>query len=737
MLENTFLTMLNMSFTSSIVILFVLLFRLLLKKTPKVFSYALWSVVLFRLICPFSFESVLSFLPTKATRLPSNIVYQAVPKIDTGTTIINNATLPAPIVEESFNSLQIWTFAGAILWLCGIAVLLVFSIISLLRFKKRLSDAVYDSGDFYLSARIDTPFVMGVIRPKIYIPAALSSTEKEYILLHEQTHICRLDHIVKILSFFVLCVHWFNPLVWVAFFLSGKDMEMSCDETVIKKLGSKVKKDYSTSLLSLATGKRIVGGTPLAFGEGDTKCRIKNVLNYKKPSFWVVVLSLLLVIGFSIGLVTNPTQMNAPTSPFEIGSAKELWNARTQYIGDNSAVGKIIYALNYPDSLIYDSFELRTSEHPYAVTLKFKADTETRNYYTGSLHEAPFQMNACILFSLIENVEYITFSLDDGVSEPYSMQYTSDWAEDIVGANLWEESKTLSKFEKLLVRIDEHVSNAFGQVKEVTSLQQAVSNAILEQNSNQHQQSDFTCESHVTLGTEVTSPADPADNEERIEKVTVYAMVLYQEYNFTEEGLNDTGGSHIPTALTFDVNDSGDYTLKEYWIPRDGSYYALDIENKFPQKIKADALDTQKFILVQIQNCYAQAIAYGKVDTNNVIEGLFHTIMSSPKHSSSPNDYIEAHKIEHRELTYYGDYTLRYCFAKFLKGGQTGLKGQMMRIVMDELIGSNGMEIPTNNGQEYFDAWLNHGKNKLSSIGIDAMRERYPKFYLLLNMMED
>lgn len=170
-----------------------------------------------------------------------------------------------------------------------------------MKLQKRLKNAVRERDNIYLAEHLETPFVMGIIRPRIYLPASLTDKEKRYIILHEEMHIKRFDHIVKIFSFFVLCLHWFNPLVWAAFFISGKDMEMSCDEAVIKQLGSNVKKEYSASLLTLATGRRVIGGTPLAFGEGDTKGRIKNVLNYKKPAFWVVVLA---VIGLQkvIGL---------------------------------------------------------------------------------------------------------------------------------------------------------------------------------------------------------------------------------------------------------------------------------------------------------------------------------------------------------------------------------------------------------------------------------------------------
>ena len=309
MLEIVFLQILNMSFAASVVIVFVLGARVLLKKAPKIFSYALWGVVLFRLICPFSFEIIYSLIPVNLAPISQDILYSEVPEINTGIDIVDravNASLPPAASHASVNPMQILTVLGASLWICGIAVLLIYSIISLARLKAQLKNATHKLDNIYLSGYIHTPFVMGIVNPKIYLPSSFESTEMEYILLHEQIHIKRFDHVLKALSFLVLCIHWFNPLVWAAFFLSGKDLEMSCDEAVLKQLGNDVKKDYSSSLLALATGRRIIGGTPLAFGERDTKGRIKNVLRYKKPAFWIFVVVLVAVAVLAISLMGNP-----------------------------------------------------------------------------------------------------------------------------------------------------------------------------------------------------------------------------------------------------------------------------------------------------------------------------------------------------------------------------------------------------------------------------------------------
>ena len=314
MLDRLFLQVLDMSLTAGFVIFFILLARIALQKAPKIYSYALWSIALFRLICPWSFESIFSLLTIKDTAAQQLQSFPEEPitleTVRTYDIVPSGNTVVSPRVVDTLSESLVGN-GITLLWLIGIAVLLIYSIVTLFRLNKQLRGAVCEKDNIYLSKHLSTPFVMGVIRPKIYLPHFLSAVEKEYILLHEQTHIRRFDHVVKLVSFFVLCIHWFNPLVWAAFFYSAKDMEMSCDETVIKKLGNGVKKEYSSSLLSLATGRRMVGGTPLAFGEGDVKGRIKNVLHYKKPAFWMAATVFIAVFTLSVALMTNPLSNRA------------------------------------------------------------------------------------------------------------------------------------------------------------------------------------------------------------------------------------------------------------------------------------------------------------------------------------------------------------------------------------------------------------------------------------------
>ena len=328
---------LNMSLTASVAIVFVLLLRLLLKKAPKVISYALWAVVLIRLLCPVSIESGLSLFglfdtPTvdmtehssAVEYIPSNIVHTEFPEVVLPVPGVGEAiTEVLPQGEEQLRAdpLEGPIFIATYVWWGGILAMAVYGIVTWLQLRRRLVTVSPLRDNIYLADEIESPFVMGLIRPKIYLPSAMEEREQSYIILHEQHHIRRLDHIVKALAFIALCIHWFNPLVWVAFILSGKDMEMSCDEAVVRKLGTQIRADYTASLLSLATGKRIIAGMPLAFGEGNTKGRIKNLANWKKPAFWVVLVAVIACIALAVGLLTNPVGYRVDFTGNEIVSA--------------------------------------------------------------------------------------------------------------------------------------------------------------------------------------------------------------------------------------------------------------------------------------------------------------------------------------------------------------------------------------------------------------------------------
>jgi len=318
-MEKLFLSVFHMSVTASLVIIAVLIARLALRKAPKAFSYALWAVALFRLLCPFQIESSFALIPDVLSQQSPPVSYVlgrsgAECNPWPGTAGTWDASGPAQ-EEETTPPLLDWVRAAGRLWLAGTVALLGYSVLSLERLRWKLAGAEFLEGedDILLVKGIPSPFVLGIFFPEIYLPSGLSEGEREYILLHERTHIRRGDHITRALAWLAVAVHWFNPLVWLAFYLAGKDMEMSCDEAVLRRLGREIRKDYSTSLLRLSTGRSLPAG-PLAFGGGDLKWRIKNVLGYQKPALWVPVLAVIAVLTVGTSLATAPKDLINPNS---------------------------------------------------------------------------------------------------------------------------------------------------------------------------------------------------------------------------------------------------------------------------------------------------------------------------------------------------------------------------------------------------------------------------------------
>lgn len=463
MLELLFLQILNMSFNGSVVILLVLLIRLGLKKAPKIFSYGLWAVVLCRLILPFSFESIFSLFPARINPIVPEIIYSRVPTIDTGITSVNtlvNGSLPSisPTTLASVNPLQIGVFIGTILWLAGVAILLLYSLVTYLKLKRRLKSAVHQGDNIYALESLSTPFVMGIIQPRIYLPLSLSEKEKPFILLHEQTHIRRFDPLIKIIAFLVLCLHWFNPLVWIGFFCYSKDMEMACDEAVIKKLGNQVKKDYSTSLLSLATGRSMIKVASLAFGEGPTKTRIKNILRYQSPRLWTAGLVTLAVVVIGLGLIANPISKQIPMGqvPAKVTSPTDLWEARTPYVGDNSAVGNLLNLMVVPENLKHRSFKLYTGGDQRGLewlldnTNNTDNTSNTNNTDDADFDQALLEHTALLLFATIDNLEdfYVTIYTTTGKTS--KLHYDIPWANEILDAPVKSYGESAEKMAMLV-----------------------------------------------------------------------------------------------------------------------------------------------------------------------------------------------------------------------------------------------------------------------------------------------
>lgn len=357
-MTNLFIAVLNMSFIASFVALGVIIIRIPLKKAPKVFSYALWAVVLFKLLCPFTIETALALFPVKAEPVPHNIIYSQTPSIDSGihfvdnsiNQVINNTVLPVN-PAASVNPMQVILLVLSLIWLAGIAILLLYALVSYFRLKYLLHMAIPVQKNIYETDWIKTAFVMGFISPKVYVPVHLSEQEMDYILMHEQTHIRRRDYLIKPLAFIAVCIHWFNPVIWFSYYLAMRDMELSCDESVLKHYGSDIRRNYSNSLLSLST-KQSGLISPLAFGENGVKGRIKNVLNYKKPALWVSIVAVAAIIVAAFLLLPNAIQGTK-----DITSNTLTENITLEYSDDSGA-----YMENYIKKTTGDMVTLLTGD---------------------------------------------------------------------------------------------------------------------------------------------------------------------------------------------------------------------------------------------------------------------------------------------------------------------------------------------------------------------------------------
>lgn len=307
---------LNMSIAAGWLILAVIALRLLLRRAPKRFRLLLWAVVGLRLALPWSIESALSLIPSAQT-FPEGIMLERAPVLDTGISSLNGAINPGftaaftPELGVSANPLQVLLPIAAALWMLGAAAMLLWALVSWLRLRKRVREAVRLEENVY-ECEIASPFVLGLFRPRIYLPFSLENGERELVLAHERAHITAGDHIIKPLGWLLLAAHWYNPLVWLAYALFCRDIELACDERVVRGLSLSDRADYSQALLDLSRPRGGVRACPLAFGESSVKGRVKSVLCYKKPAFWLVLLAVVVCVGAAVCFLTDPKEEAEP-----------------------------------------------------------------------------------------------------------------------------------------------------------------------------------------------------------------------------------------------------------------------------------------------------------------------------------------------------------------------------------------------------------------------------------------
>ncbi len=311
-MSGIFLKLLNLSISASWLVLVVLALRLVLKRAPKWVNVLLWGMVALRLMLPFSIESALSLIPSAETVSPEVVQFDPAPTITSGVEFIDNAVNPS--LSESFaaaplasvNPLYVWTYLAGWVWLIGLAAMLAYALVSYLRLRRRVSASIRLWENIYVCDEVPSPFILGIVRPRIYLPSALDEAQRGSVLSHERAHLARRDHWGKPLGFALLAVYWFNPLLWLAYTLLCRDIELACDERVLRGMDAGQVKDYSSALLACSVPRRMIAACPLAFGEVGVGARVKNALRYKKPAFWVVAASVAVCVVVAVCFLTNP-----------------------------------------------------------------------------------------------------------------------------------------------------------------------------------------------------------------------------------------------------------------------------------------------------------------------------------------------------------------------------------------------------------------------------------------------
>lgn len=383
-MSELFLEIVNRSIAASWIVIAVLILRFCLKKAPKWVNVLLWGIVAVRLIFPFSIESALSLIPSAETVSPS-IMMETAPSVQTGVPaldqvinpVIDHSLSPAP--GTSANPLQIWIPVLTVIWLLGVAALFLYSAVSYRRLRRRVCEAVILRDNIYQSENVCSPFVLGIIRPKIYLPYHMDKREMDHVIAHEQTHIRRRYHWWKPLGFLLLTVHWFNPLLWLGYILLCRDIELACDEKVIREMGSEQRADYTHALVSCSVSRRSIAACPLAFGEVGIKERVKSVMNYKKPAFWIVLASAVVCAVAAVCFLTDPkTERSSPSVGDNVSG---LGPAQTE---------KWFDYLENPEEMNWDGrLEIALPEYPgvtfrwYPEKMEAVTENEITPLYTG------------------------------------------------------------------------------------------------------------------------------------------------------------------------------------------------------------------------------------------------------------------------------------------------------------------------------------------------------------------
>ena len=594
-LDVVFSLVLTMSLSASWIAAAVLVLRLCLKRAPKWVNVLLWGIVAVRLVLPVSIESPLSLLPRTEAILPAvtaqPIQAGTAPAVGGAAAIASGAAMRS---QPGRTTILAWV------WLVGIAVLLLYTWISTQRLRRKVREAVRLQGNIYETEHIASPFVLGVLRPRIYLPYHMDSRDREQVIAHEQAHLRRGDHVWKPLGFLLLTIHWFNPLLWLSYVLLCRDIELACDEKVIKHLDCGQRADYMQALVTCSVNRRRIAACPLAFGEIGVKERVRSVMNYKKPTFWIILLAVAACVVLAVCFLTNPIGFRYDAAADPIVSAK-YFDARnhTDPIAVDLSAAQIDELSSRLDGLknakTSDTLAGWTPMYQISAQLQDGSYIRANGYSSADDTQVDIEWND--VHYLVTDREFqdylsrVCVGVDVAAAEEASARETPALPADTNAAEPEQPAESDALGEKLA-----ETETKAEALDHDPVLDDAISKAVLDHYADAVQPGQIHVESHVLL----------AQDDSSADTITVYLLVLQETYSADGETLTMENGSYVPTAITFSLSTSSGPTPLEYWEPSDGSY-SDDIRAKFPAAAADEALNDQAYIDALRSACEEQA----------------------------------------------------------------------------------------------------------------------------------
>lgn len=690
-MEKIFLKLLNMSIAAGWLILAVIFLRILLRKAPRWLSCILWGIVAVRLVCPVSFESSLSLIPSAETISPESLGQSQAPIMSSGIPALNSTV--NPILQETIgaasgasgvNPLNTGMHLAGIFWILGMIFLLLYAYVSYLRLSVRLREAVplrEAKKHIWLCDGVNSPFILGILRPRIYLPSGLNQEETGYVLAHERAHLKRGDHFWKLLAYVLLSVYWFHPLMWAAYMLFSRDVELACDEKVIGSMNSSGKKAYSHVLVTCSEGKKMVLACPLAFGEIGVKARVKAVLNYQKPAFWVILTAVPACIAAAVCFLTNPRQ-----DAYQVRIVIPAGSEGGIYYSDEEI------SPNKGSLTLWAGEGLGDTEVVLLPVDSEKEQLDTPAYMTPGM---PVEIKA-------EKGAWfrIGVNADNSTDEDRTVYVKAEGVEIRIASGT-EEDRKYDVIPMVLVNDKYYYDTGRESTKAERSpdmdgkITSAVDGSEIPAENNQ---SNFGAGYSYQFGEKDTIEIQVNGKWMIFEyRGGDGSLIRYHNHWYNVEDLSE----ETIEWLKWYNSLSEEEQLSVSAVPWD-----LQLKENSDNRTE-DAVKPQ-----EAQGSLEEAVS---LDTDKAVEQLLNTICSSPAASSNPRDYVEEHYAEYRELVSYGEYTLRYCLNRFQDGEETGLEGRIMALICEELLQTKG-KIPADadtagTGQLWYDTLYAHDSN--------------------------